>query len=64
MIYLWNNSIINIFKVDGLKDKVVVEDINTGKTELTKEGYKVYIYQKVESSKGTENPPVVGNKEL
>ena len=38
--------------------------INTGKTELTKEGYKVYIYQKIETSKGEENPPVVENKDF
>ena len=56
-------NILNVIKM-GEEPKDLVGYINTGKTELTKEGYKVYIYQKVETSKGEENPPVVDNKEF
>ena len=58
-----DGNILNVIKM-GETPKDLVGYINTGKTELTKEGYKVYIYQKVESSKGTENPPVVENKDF
>ena len=56
-------NILNVIKM-GETPKDLVGYINTGKTELTKEGYKVYIYQKVETSKGEENPPVVENKDF
>ena len=56
-------NILNVIKM-GEEPKDLDGYINTGKTELTKEGYKVYIYQKVETSKGEEFPPVVENKEF
>ena len=56
-------NILNVIKM-GEEPKDLVGYINTGKTELTKEGYKVYIYQKIETSKGEEFPPVVENKEF
>ena len=56
-------NILNVIKM-GEAPKELDGYVNTGKTELTKEGYKVYVYQKVENSKGTENPPVVDNKEF
>ena len=56
-------NILNVIKM-GETPKDLVGYINTGKTELTKEGYKVYIYQKVETSKGEEFPPVVENKDF
>ena len=58
-----DGNILNVIKM-GETPKDLPGYINTGKTELTKEGYKVYIYQKVENSKGTENPPVVDSKEF
>jgi len=57
------NNIIEVIKEDE-KPKDIQGYINTGKTETDKDGHKVYIYQKVESSKGTENPPVVENKDF
>lgn len=56
-------NILNVIKM-GEEPKDLPGYINTGKTEITKEGYKVYIYQKVETSKGEELPPVVENKEF
>lgn len=56
-------NILNVIKM-GEIPKDLPGYINTGKTELTKEIYKVYIYQKVETSKSEENPPVVENKEF
>lgn len=56
-------NILNVIKM-GEEPKDLDGYINTGKTELTKEGYKVYIYQKVDTSKGEELPPVVENKEF
>ena len=56
-------NILNVIKM-GETPKDLVGYINTGKTELTKEGYKVYIYQKIETSKGEELPPVVENKDF
>ena len=56
-------NILNVIKM-GETPKDLDGYVNTGKTELTKEGYKVYIYQKVETSKGEENPPVVENKDF
>ena len=56
-------NILNVIKM-GEEPKDLDGYINTGKTELTKEGYKVYIYQKVETSKGEELPPVVENKDF
>ena len=58
-----DGNILNVIKM-GETPKDLAEYINTGKTELTKEGYKVYIYQKVETSKGEELPPVVENKDF
>jgi len=56
-------NILNVIKM-GETPKDLVGYINTEKTELTKEGYKVYIYQKIETSKGEELPPVVENKDF
>ena len=56
-------NILNVIKM-GETPKDLPGYINTGKTELTKEGYKVYIYQKIETSKGEELPPVVENKDF
>lgn len=56
-------NILNVIKM-GEEPKDLDGYVNTGKTELTKEGYKVYVYQKVETSKGEENPPVVENKDF
>ena len=58
-----DGNILNVIKM-GETPKDLAGYINTGKTELTKEGYKVYIYQKVETSKGEELPPVVENKDF
>ena len=58
-----DGNILNVIKM-GEIPKDLPGYINTGKTELTKEGYKVYIYQKVETSKGEELPPVVDNKDF
>ena len=58
-----DGNILNVIKM-GENPKDLDGYVNTGRTELTKEGYKVYIYQKVETSKGIENPPVVENKEF
>ena len=39
--------------------------MNTNKSEIDNEGHKVYIYEKiVETSNGTENPPVVNLPEF
>ena len=56
-------NILNVIKM-GETPKDLVGYINTGKTELTKEGYKVYIYQKIETSKGEDLPPVVEKKDF
>ena len=56
-------NILNVIKM-GEAPKDLDGYVNTGKTELTKEGYKVYVYQKVETSKGEELPPVVKNKDF
>ena len=58
-----DGNILNVIKM-GEEPKDLPGYINTGKTELTKEGYKVYIYQKVETSKGEDLPPVVENKDF
>ena len=58
-----DGNILNVIKM-GETPKDLPGYINTGKTELTKEGYKVYIYQKIETSKGEDLPPVVENKEF
>ena len=58
-----DGNILNVIKT-GETPKDLVGYINTEKTELTKEGYKVYIYQKIETSKGEELPPVVENKDF
>ena len=58
-----DGNILNVIKMEEIP-KDLPGYINTGKTEITKEGYKVYIYQKVETSKGDELPPVVENKEF
>ena len=58
-----DGNILNVIKM-GETPKDLPGYINTGKTELTKEGYKVYIYQKVETSKGEDLPPVVENKDF
>ena len=58
-----DGNILNVIKMEETP-KDLPGYINTGKTELTKEGYKVYIYQKIETSKGEELPPVVENKDF
>ena len=58
-----DGNILNVIKM-GETPKDLPGYINTGKTELTKEGYKVYIYQKIETSKGEDLPPVVENKDF
>ena len=55
--------------LDVIKENETPKDIegykNTGKTEIDKNGYKVYIYEKTEEhSKGNELPPVVENKDF
>ena len=58
-----DGNILNVIKM-GETPKDLVGYINTGKTELTKEGYKVYIYQKIETSIGEDLPPVFENKDF
>ena len=55
--------------LDVIKENETPKDIqgykNTGKTEIDKDGYKVYIYEKTEeNSKGSELPPIVENKDF
>ena len=55
--------------LDVIKENETPKDIegykNTGKTEIDKNGYKVYIYEKTEEhSKGNELPSVVENKDF
>ena len=58
------NNILDVIK-ENEEPKEIKGYKNTGKTEVDKDGYKVYIYEKiVETSKGTENPPVVENKDF
>ena len=57
----------NVLKVIKIEETPEPIDgyINTGKEQLDPDGSKVYIYKKkVESSKGTEKPPVVENKDF
>ena len=57
----------NILKVIKIEETPEPIDgyINTGKEQLDSDGSKVYIYKKtIETSKGTEKPPVVENKEF
>ena len=58
------NNILDVIK-ENEEPKEIKGYKNTGKIEVDKDGYKVYIYEKiVETSKGTENPPVVENKDF
>ena len=57
----------NVLKVIKIEETPEPIDgyINTGKEQLDPDGSKVYIYKKTaETSKGTENPPVVENKDF
>ena len=57
----------NILKVIKIEETPEAIDgyINTGKEQLDPDGSKVYIYKKtIETSKGTEKPPVVENKDF
>ena len=57
----------NILKVIKIEETPEPIDgyINTGKEQLDPDGNKVYIYKKtIETSKGTEKPPVVENKDF
>ena len=57
-------NILDIIKIEE-KPKPIDGYENTGKEKVDKEGNKVYIYKKItETSKGTENPPVVENKDF
>ena len=55
--------------LDVIKENEIPKNIkgykNTGKTETDKNGYKVYIYEKLEeNSKGNELPPVIDKKDF
>ena len=57
-------NILDIVKIEE-KPKPIDGYENTGKEKVDKEGNKVYIYKKTtETSKGTENTPVVENKDF
>ena len=57
-------NILDIIKIEE-KPKPIDGYENTGKEKVDKEGNKVYIYKKItKTSKGTENPPVVENKDF
>ena len=57
-------NILDIVKIEE-KPKPIDGYKNTGKEKIDKDGNKVYIYKKItETSKGTENPPVVENKDF
>ena len=57
-------NILDIIKFEE-KPKPIDGYTYTGKEKVDKEGNKVYIYKKTtETSKGTENPPVVENKDF
>ena len=57
-------NILDIVKIEE-KPKPIDGYENTGKEKVDKEGNKVYIYKKTtETSKGTDNPPVVENKDF
>ena len=57
-------NILDIVKIEE-KPKPIDGYENTGKEKVDKEGNKVYIYKKTtETSKGTENSPVVENKDF
>ena len=57
-------NILDIVKFEE-KPKPIDGYTYTGKEKVDKDGNKVYIYKKTtETSKGTENPPVVENKDF
>ena len=57
-------NILDIVKFEE-KPKPIDGYKYTGKEKVDKDGNKVYIYKKtIETSKGTENPPVVENKDF
>ena len=57
-------NILDIVKFEE-KPKPIDGYKNIGKEKIDKDGNKVYIYKKItETSKGTENPPVVENKDF
>ena len=58
------NNLLDVIK-ENETPKPIQGYKNTGKTEVDKDGYKVYIYEKIEeNSKGNELPPVVDNKDF
>ena len=58
------NNILDVIK-ENEEPKNIQGYVNTNKSEIDNEGHKVYIYEKiVETSKGTENPPVVNLPEF
>ena len=59
-----DNNILDVIK-ENEEPKNIQGYVNTNKSEIDNEGHKVYIYEKiVETSKGTENPPVVNLPEF
>ena len=59
-----DGNILKIIKIEETPEPIDGY-INTGKEQLDPDGSKVYIYKKtIETSKGTEKPPVVENKEF
>ena len=59
-----DGNILKIIKIEETPEPIDGY-INTGKEQMDPDGSKVYIYKKkAESSKGTEKPPVVENKEF
>ena len=58
------NNILDVIK-ENEEPKNIQGYVNTNKSEIDNEGHKVYIYEKmVETSNGTENPPVVNLPEF
>lgn len=59
-----DNNILDVIK-ENEEPKNIQGYVNTNKSEIDNEGHKVYIYEKiVETSNGTENPPVVNLPEF
>ena len=59
-----DGNILKVIKIEETPESIDGY-INTGKEQLDPDGSKVYIYKKtIETSKGTEKPPVVENKDF
>ena len=59
-----DGNILKVIKIEETPESIDGY-VNTGKEEMDPDGSKVYIYKKtIETSKGTEKPPVVENKEF